>query len=448
MASAFVVKSNDYLQSVYERSNLTRDQFFVWVTQELRPKSPLYNIAAAFTFRCELNPQHVSNAFQTLVNSTDALRTTIVQKDRVPRQSVVDHIEYPIEFLDFSSFSDAEARLQTWLHESSQKLFNLEERLFESVLIKVGEDHFVWYVKLHHLIADCWTMLLLLEQLTELYRCSVNGHLSQVINLPSFQDYVSEERSSYCCWPTTFDTKTEQGMRTIDPVIFYGKVPNRRNLRVHRISSSLGSVRTKQLKAHSSGHHTNSYGINQSTVAILLAALSLYIYRASGNKTVLVGVPFHNRRTHAHKNTVGLFVKVLPVKVELEKNETFSSLVRKVKRQCVKALRNASSGIDKTFYSDPYNVILNYLHHTSRYAPNFDGKPIECDWIHTGEGNNTLALHVQDFDKSGSLTFDFDFNVDIFDQKKQTRMIRQYFETLEDFLLEAHHERFLHNLAY
>jgi non-ribosomal peptide synthetase component F len=174
--------------------------------------------------------------------------------------------------------------------------------------------------------------------------------------------------------------------------------------------------------------------------------LNLYLHRASGNRSLLVGVPVHNRRTRMHKNTVGLFVKVLPVEVEVENNETFSSLLRKVRTECVQALRNAAPSTDKTLCSQPYDVILNYLHHTSRHVPNFEGKPIQCDWIHTGQGNNTLALHVQDFDKSGSLTFDFDFNVDTFDQKHRNRMIREYFELLEDFLLEAHHERFLNNL--
>ncbi|MGH7772388.1 MAG: condensation domain-containing protein, partial [Candidatus Binatia bacterium] len=122
----------------YERSNLTKNQLQVWIGQALVPEAPVYHLAGILNITGEIDPTHFQKAFQTLINSSDALRTVLEETDGVPRQKVIQPFPYSVEYLDFSSLPDPRSEAKTWAHKSCQSPFNLQQRLFDSVLIKTS----------------------------------------------------------------------------------------------------------------------------------------------------------------------------------------------------------------------------------------------------------------------------------------------------------------------
>ncbi|MCB0277281.1 MAG: hypothetical protein KDI06_20875, partial [Calditrichaeota bacterium] len=71
--------------AIFERSNLTHSQFLIWTGQKLNPDVPLYNMALAFRIRGELDREAFREAFQMLVDRSDALRTVIKEQQGIPR---------------------------------------------------------------------------------------------------------------------------------------------------------------------------------------------------------------------------------------------------------------------------------------------------------------------------------------------------------------------------
>ena len=60
---------------------LTHSQKQIWVGQRLNPASPLYNMAFAFVFPAELRADLFCEAWQRVVDASDALRTRIVEDE-------------------------------------------------------------------------------------------------------------------------------------------------------------------------------------------------------------------------------------------------------------------------------------------------------------------------------------------------------------------------------
>jgi len=89
-------------RAVYERSNLTRSQLQIWMGQNLLPEIPIYNLAVALNIHGEIDPVHFGKAFQTLVNSSDALRTVLEEIDGIPMQRLVPVLPYEISVNDCS----------------------------------------------------------------------------------------------------------------------------------------------------------------------------------------------------------------------------------------------------------------------------------------------------------------------------------------------------------
>jgi hypothetical protein len=163
---------------IYKRSNLTKNQFLIWLGHKLQPDVPIYNMANVFTISGEFYPQHLQRALQTLINSSDVLRTVIQEVDGLPYQRVLTNFSYTLDYLDFSQVSDQE--FQTWLHERIQTPFDLETCLFDSALIKMGEEKHVWFFSQHHIILDGWSRyMVILPRMSEFYEQSLRGELKE-----------------------------------------------------------------------------------------------------------------------------------------------------------------------------------------------------------------------------------------------------------------------------
>ena len=63
-----------------ETTNLLHNQLQVWIAQALLPDQPIYNLAVALKISGEIDLRSFQDAFQTLLNSSDALRTVFEVK--------------------------------------------------------------------------------------------------------------------------------------------------------------------------------------------------------------------------------------------------------------------------------------------------------------------------------------------------------------------------------
>jgi len=130
---------------IHENSNLTEHQLLMWIGQKIYPQVSLYNAPFTFTITGLIDRESLQTAFQTLINQSDVLRTVLQEIDGIPQQVVIPDVSYTMEYLDFSSAFAPLKTAQTWISEHAQVPFDLGERLFESVLLKVSDNQFVWY---------------------------------------------------------------------------------------------------------------------------------------------------------------------------------------------------------------------------------------------------------------------------------------------------------------
>ena len=428
---------------IYERANLTKNQLLVWLGQKLQPDVPLYNVAVTFEFSGKIDSVHFGKAFQTLVDSSDALRTVIEEIDGVPQQKVLDRLPYEMECLDFSAAADPAAALAEWVERRCRVRFDLRERLFESALIEIAGDRFVWYWNQHHIVTDGAAVLLTYRHMSEFYGRSLEGRLNDMVALPRFQDYVEYERAQRVS-PRYAEAEAywkKQLAEKADPVNFYGGIQPKGTAKVQRLSVDLGARRTQRLKTLAGSEGLFSATEHASVFNVFAAALFAYLSRIHRNRRYSIGVPFHNR-TKVFSDTVGLFMEVYPLQIALDEADTFLSVIEKIRAGMseIRAFRGftlANSPGDGS-----YDVLLNY--HTAQF-PSFHGMPMRQRWIHTGHENDALALQVHDFEGAGSFVLDFDFHCDVFSEAERGQAMRQFLKVLESFLEDPAQP--LHNVS-
>ncbi|HEY2989059.1 MAG TPA: condensation domain-containing protein, partial [Candidatus Binatia bacterium] len=418
-------------RDVYERSNLTRHQLLIWLGQKFEPDVPLYNVAVTFTLSGGLDPGHFRKAFQTLIDSSDALRTVIEEMDGVPQQRVLESLRYEAAYLDFSASSEPEAAFQNWLQDRARVLFDFRRRLFDSALAKIGADRFVWFLNQHHIITDGWSVALAYQYMSELYERSLHGRLDEAAPLPRFEDYIRREREdrtsarhseAAAYWKRKLADKPE-------PLVYSGSYQKRTH-NVQRVSCNLGVERTQRIKALAARKDVFSATEQASIFNIFAALLFIYLYRVTGNRRQSIGAPFLNRRSNAFRETLGLFMEVLPLHVALEEGDTPLSVIRKVRGEMSEIGRFSGFTLANSPGDKSYDVLLNY--HIAPFAK-FHGLSMEQKWIYTGRENDALALQVYEVEDAGTFALHFDFHSDVFNAEQRRQAVRHFLQLFDAF---------------
>jgi amino acid adenylation domain-containing protein/non-ribosomal peptide synthase protein (TIGR01720 family) len=166
---------------------------------------------------------------------------------------------------------------------------------------------------------------------------------------------------------------------------------------------------------------------------IYATLLFAYLYRVSGMRRLSVGTPNHNRPTEVFKNTIGLFMEIYPLQLEIAKDESFLSLLHKVREASYTFLRHAQPGASSPEGHRAYNVLLNYINTSFQ---DFNGLPMESEWIHPGYGDSqhSLRLLVHDLNACGSFNLLFEFHRDLVPEEQQSWAVQHFLKLLEGFL--------------
>ena len=403
---------NQQIDSLTAKSNLTVSQLLLWLGQKLNPDVPQYNMAFLFTLSGGINGTHFQAAFQALVQSSDTLRTVIEEVEGVPQQRVLPQLDYEVAILDFSDESDPQAMARTWAKARCQKLFDLSERLFETILIRLKDDCFAWYLNQHHLITDIESVKLLYQTLSDFYQRSLAGTLTQISPLPRYSDI-------------SFATPTPRAIeywqqQLATPTALYNQTATSVSPQTHRVSWDLGIERTAALKQLAIESEAKALTPSLSLFNVIASILLAYLSRISGEAEMTIATPAHGRPTALEKATMGIFIELFPLQADIDPNETFTSLFRKVNQASGMLLRYAQPGTSQFSPSRDVNVVLNFI---PTQLPEFDGRAVHSEWIHPGAGDprHHLRLQVHDFDNRGSLQLHFDFNSDLFNLELQER---------------------------
>ena len=421
----------------YTHSNLTKLQMIYWVGQSLRPSSPLFNVVVTFRLNASIDEELFSEAFAMVVQQSDALRTVIREDDGVPQRVILSEPPKPLQLLNLSGEPDPEVALQIW-HEARQKqALDLSTCAYDVVLIKLSEASYFWYTNQHHLVTDAASVYLVYDYVTDLYAAAQStGAIPTEWTLPAFEAYVDFEngyRSSprYEKSAVFWRDKLAAGL---EPLKFYGRSRQKKSHNVQRIPYRLDPERSQQLR-----DAMQRPGVIKMTPALSMLNVLLTLYFAqlhymTGNRRLATMLPFHNRPTETMKQTIGLLMEICPLLVELEDDETFATLTKKVSKSLQRTLIHYQYGSAVAMENQLLDLMFNFHH---RPALHFGETPVQQELVHPGSGSDSFALHIHEFEADGTFIFFFDFHEDVFTQAERELTLDAFGQILTAYLADV-----------
>lgn len=416
-------------------TSLTCSQELLWRGQAVAGEVPLYNQAWRFDLIGTLDPDHVAKAFERLAKRTDVLRTVFLETENGVSQQVLDEPPVTLEHIDFSSAGDSEDKALAHIEARSRTPFELNRATYDAALLKLTEEHWIFFFNQHHMVTDAWSVSVLFEAFCDHLDAIRSGQSMPLAPLPSFHEFVAEEnafRSS-----DLGRTAADYWRKLADGSAGTHRLYNCRNIsasaEIVRVVRPLTKAQIEGLTTLSQTDGVRSLSIHLSYFNLFVTALLAYIARVSGQRHVTIGTPAHNRTTLALRKIPGLLMEVFPFVAELDDDETFRSLFAKVAATNMENMRFSQAGTASADSGRAYNVILNYINVT---FPEIEGLVRRVEWMSTGamDPGHDMRLHVMDMNGDGTPVLAFDLNTNAFPVPVR-QVIPEHFVAILDAML-------------
>ena len=301
----------------------------LWFLHQLAPENPFYNVAAAIRLTGTLHVDLLEQTFNAIVQRHEALRTTFTRVGDELMQVINPtlRIALPVIKRHIPAAQRYEIAQQQAIVEF-QRPFNLTiDALMRVTLLQFDETDHVLLLNLHHIVADGWSIGVLIHEVGALYTAFLAKLPSPLPELPiQYADFTHWQReylqgevleSQLSYWRQQLMDLPGLALPTDYPR------PAVQNYRGTSQYLELTPALTRALETLSQQNGTTLF-------MTLLAAFQVLLHRYTGQTDVAVGSPIANRNRSELEGLIGFFVNSLVLRTNLAGNPTFRALLRHV----------------------------------------------------------------------------------------------------------------------
>ena len=410
--------------------DMTPMQLALWIGQQLHADVPLYNMAHTFRIHGKLDPERFARAFETLVRGTDILRAVVNTRKAGDPEIVFDE-QAPAQhrYTDLSTAPEPEAAADAIVAEQLVRRLHTGEYLYDSELLRLGDERYVWCLTLHHLIVDLLSVTVLYDRMASLY----DGSQADSASWPRFADFIdwtakqagtSRAARAAKYWERHAQRDEENAFE------LFGNVLSGSNPRAGRLALTLGEDRSRRIAELALSPPFRGLTKDLSLMNVFATLLWSFLYRHSNRDRLAIGTPLHNRSSPAFRQTAGLLINMLPISDSLSIEDSFAAVAERANLATLDATKYASFAAPQPELHRGFDAVLNFL--TGRVG-DFAGMPCEFEWHHSGysDSHHALRLQVQDFADSGQFTLYFDVNEDLLAGIERHRIIDRFARLLD-----------------
>jgi amino acid adenylation domain-containing protein len=316
----------------------------LWLLDRLAPGSPAYHLPGAVRLSGPLDLAALEAALAGVVGRHEALRTVFRVVGGEPSQvptAPAPTIALPRVDLTALAAEAAGAEADRLAHEVAVAPFDLARGpLWRAVALRISPQDHLLAITLHHIVADGWSLEILVAELAALYAASAAGLPAPPLPaLPvQYADWAVWQRA----W---FGHDRPRGAGIAAEVDWWRErlagstpleLPADRPLTALR--SGRGGTRAAALPAAASADLERLARREGATpFMVLLAAFQAQLARYTGAPTVAVGSPVANRGRAEVEGLIGVFVNMLVLRTPVAGDPDFRELLGRVREVCLGA---------------------------------------------------------------------------------------------------------------
>ncbi len=387
----------------------------IFLVEKMNSNSSINMITAILNINNIFDEKYCKYSINRLFNDNDLLRAKIMEENNIHYQFIQDFEEQDIEIKDFTVYSKND--INEYILEFSNKPISIKSRyLCEVKILKYSNNCGAILFKIHHIIADAWSIYKIGTLLRKYYNEVLYGIQENDTYSENYFDYIVTEyeyrESEKYENDKMFWHEYLQGM---DNVIDLKEKSITTSTKANRYSTNIDLELNNYIDDYCKNNNISKY-------SLLLGVISIYIHNLKNENDITIGTPLLNRSNFKEKNMLGMFVSTFPFRIKIKDNPKVVDFLKEISLNTKSMLKHQKYPYYKileeihseTNIKDKlYNIVLSF----QNGKVNFQDQNFKVDWAFSGNIQNTLEIHVLDPNNSGILTINYDYLIDLFEEK-------------------------------
>ncbi len=310
----------------------------LWFLQQLDPESVAYNMYVVLRVRNLLDVEALERSLNALVQRHDALRTTFGTQEGKLVQLIAPVLTLTLPVLDLQHLSEheREAEAQRLASVEARRPFDLAQGpLLRTTLLRLAPEESLLLLTVHHIVADGWSLNVLLPELSSLYEAFTSGQPSPLPELPlQYTDFAVWQREQlqgkqYAEQLAYWEQQLAGAPEVLELPIARSRT-TQLSSRGTTYSLTLPQTLTDDLRYLSRQQGGTLY-------MTLVAAFQALLYRYTGQEDLVIGTIAANRTLAETEALVGFLINTLVLRTDLSGNPSFAALLARVREAVLTA---------------------------------------------------------------------------------------------------------------
>ena len=409
----------------------------MWFLQQLDPQSPAYNLSGAVRLTGELRVADLHRALHAVLTQHEVLRTVFTSVSGEPQQVILASAELELPLIEV----DSEPALAGLLREDAMTPFALDTApLLRARLYRVGFNEHVLSLSCHHIVADGWSLQLIIDGFCTRYRALGQGAVSKpFVQAMQYADFALWQRdwinSAACQKELRFWREQLSGELPVLELAADFPRPAQASQAGGRIERRLSDGLSQRLRDFSAHHRWSNF-------VPLLSSFQLLLRSRSGQNEILVGVPVANRHHAVLQPLVGCFVNTLVYRQTLNGQRSLLSLMGDLQQQSVAIQSHQDLPFDylieqlgvtrQVGYNPIFQAMFNYF--PGNALERFELTDLIAEPLANRPDSAMCDLHLDVRDSEHGISLSFQYSSDLFRVQSVERMADEYLALLDALL--------------
>ncbi len=319
------------------RFPLSAAQMNIYLAQQLAPDVP-FTIAQYVEIHGDIDPSVLIRATDIACRRLESPAVRIGLQDGVPYQWADLRVPYAMIYRDFRDREHPIEDAQRYMNEQYRRPVDLvRDQLIASDIIQVGDSHYYWYSRAHHIVMDGLGAISVQEGTAAAYTALVEGTeipKTRAIGVREIYDYEAAYPQS-----SRYDADRQYWLGRLDGHLEAPRLAGSpyTHAAPSGVSVSVGAVLDADLTAAVA---EVAHRYNSSDVPVVLATFALYLARMTDTEDAMLSLPVSGRATTKLRESSGMMSNVVPLRIGVEPGVTVEELLRRIQVELTGALRH------------------------------------------------------------------------------------------------------------
>ncbi len=372
---------------------LTFSQYRVWFTEKIQLKSNQHNMAGSLIFTENKELEYIAEQLRQLLKQHIVFGCRIELDNEMPFFCLTEFSDEIVSIIDLSKLESKQADVlaSQYRKQHNEIHFDIQgKQLSHFQLIKLTDNKIQFDFNIHHVIADGWSVSLLLNQLFE------------SLNSPNLLEQASKFNFfDYALWETHFVTTDEYRKQGDFWEKYLEHASTRLTLPCNVSGEILGQFPTKltltpkiltRLHEFARQNKATPFNVIHSVLAILFARLSQQL-------DLNIAIPTAGRDIAGTEDIFGNFVNILPVRSQLDLTESFSVVLKK-------QVKNVRTVLANSFV--PFQNIIERAAPGSRSINTSPLVQVALNWVNVPPFTEKMNKQLHTFETFDDIDAKFD----------------------------------------